>query len=665
MDPLSITASSIAILHSIGSILHICYNTRAILKGKPWCLTKVQDEVTEFRGVLESIFQLTLDAQTSESDFKRNNALSLLAQTQSGRGPLILCLEDLQALEEILLKKYTSQPRTRMHAAIRAITWDLSENEIKPILDRLSRSKSALNLVLSADEAALLVELHKWSSTMTNDILHLKYSVKDLTTELLIQKNNQSTQQILQWLSPLDSWDSYASVIKRCHDGTGKWFLQSAYFNHWRDGSHPNIWLSGFTGSGKTVLLSNVIRELTLWAQEVTTAPIVAYFYFDFRNPEAQELRTLLGNIIRQILVQTGEIPDLVQDTFQTCMAAGSYRKPELPFLLETLKLLTYRSRVLVVIDALDEAEDRTELLLFFQDTCRNLNEVSFMVASRESDDIRQSLGDFWHVRIEDKIADVDDDITKYINYRLRIDSNLQWLNPQIKDEIARSLQSQSSGMFRWVHCQLENLGKLRTVKAIRESLTQLPQNLHETYDDILGRVCRADQESARRILLWVSSAVRPLSLDELHTAIAVDLDIDYFNEESLLRSPQDIHTLVAGLLSVTNQGHVTLAHMSIKSYLLSTEIQQSKNASCYAMSQEASSRILLRVCMRYISYCHFRNGPCQSSEEYIDRLRKFPFLKHAATFWPYYYKASAPNSVLEAAVLDFFLQGNRKTFMS
>ncbi|OTA90643.1 hypothetical protein M434DRAFT_33500 [Hypoxylon sp. CO27-5] len=152
MDPLSITAASIAVLQACSSILHICYNTRAILRNKVWCLTKVQDEVVELRNVLEAIFRMAVNDQDSKISQKEHATLRLLSQSQKARGPLVLCLEDLRTLEETLLAKYTSEPRTTFHAVMRAISWDLSEREIKPIIDRLARSKAALNLAISADE---------------------------------------------------------------------------------------------------------------------------------------------------------------------------------------------------------------------------------------------------------------------------------------------------------------------------------------------------------------------------------------------------------------------------------------------------------------------------------------------------------------------------------
>ncbi|OTA91063.1 hypothetical protein M434DRAFT_22639 [Hypoxylon sp. CO27-5] len=286
------------------------------------------------------------------------------------------------------------------------------------------------------------------------------------------------------------------------------------------------------------------------------------------------------------------------------------------------------------------------------------MDNINFLVTSREQQHIRQSLVDFRHIRIEDEVSRVDQDIAKYIDYKLQMDPNLQWLDMNIKDHISNRASSKSMTL-------LETFSKLRTIKAIRQSLNQLPQDLHETYDRILARVSRADLESARRILLWVSFAVTPLTLEEIRTAIAIESSIDHLDEESLLRSPHDILDLVGGLVNVTSQGHVTLAHMSVKDYLLSTRIRDSQVTSYFALSADDSSSTLFQCCMTYISFADFKEGPAISSDSYLQRLRKFPLLRHAAISWPYYYRAATPSDNLTAAAMQFFDNENRKLFMS
>src|SRR5947207_3760531 len=102
---------------------------------------------------------------------------------------------------------------------------------------------------------------------------------------------------------------------------------------------------------------------------------------------------------------------------------------------------------------------------------------------------------------------------------------------------------------FRWVDCQLDAIAKLRTIKAIRNVMNQLPRGLNETYENILIKVSADDTEIVRRILLWLAFAVLPMTLDEVHEAIAIEHDLDHLDEESRLSSPRDILSLCSSLL--------------------------------------------------------------------------------------------------------------------
>ncbi|KAI1766827.1 hypothetical protein GGR53DRAFT_180620 [Hypoxylon sp. FL1150] len=667
MDPLSITVSSIALLQACSAVLNICYNAYEILKDRPGAISKVQDEVRGLRGVLEDLFQLAIDDEKSNGYHGRKPALKVLAQSQAEKGPLVLCSEDLGALEKILLAKFSKQPEDKFRAVLQAVSWTLTEKEIKPVLERLARSKAALNLAISADEVALLLELRKMSSSMADDVVNIDRNLEELTSQFSAQNMGQAQERILKWLSPVDPWGSYNSAVHRCHDGTGLWFLESKEFQDWRDQGGRNLWLSGFPGSGKTTLLSNVIRHLLLWAeQDEIRRPMIAYFYCDFRNNKSQTLTNLLGSIIRQFLRIGGAIPSPVEDAFASSTGAGHNREPQVDFLLKALELISCEGRIIVLIDALDEIEDRAESLNFFRHVHETLKNISFLVTSRDEQEIRQSLVGFRNVRIEDQVAKVDGDIAKYTRYRLETDPSLQWLNDDIKGDISESMRAKASGMFRWVQCQLDTLSELRTVRAIRHSLKELPHDLYETYDRILARISPADQVFARRVLLWVSFAAMPLTLKELHTAIAIETDMDYLDEESLLHDPNEILSLVSGLITISDQGHITIAHMSVKDYLLSPKTRQSQMASSFALTAKDSYAVLFQSCLAYVSFADFRQGPSKTSEDYLERVEKHPLLRHASISWPYYYRLAIPNEDLTASAMHFLSEdGDRELFMS
>ena len=218
---------------------------------------------------------------------------------------------------------------------------------------------------------------------------------------------------------------------------------------------------------------------------------------------------------------------------------------------------------------------------------------------------------------------------------------------------------------FRWAQCQMDSMSSLRTVKAIRTALKELPRGLDETYRRILEMIPVHSAGITRRILLWLAFTITPLTLDELHTAIAVDADLDYLDVESQLRTPEDILSLCGSLVSVSVEGIIGLAHLSVKDFLLSAETKLQPSISNFAVTACEANHELAFSCISYMMFTEFNKGPSTTSEAFVARCANHRFLKHAAVAWPYYLRASNPTSQLRRLVTSFFSPEMRANFMS
>jgi len=202
-------------------------------------------------------------------------------------------------------------------------------------------------------------------------------------------------------------------------------------------------------------------------------------------------------------------------------------------------------------------------------------------------------------------------------------------------------------------------------MKDIRESLDHLPEGLQETYENILVKVAPPCVRIVREILRWLVCDVSTLTLVELHECLAIELDMDHIDEESQLSSPMDIYDLCGNLITVTADGGVILAHLSVKDYLLSEAIKNGA-ASAFALAEpEANAENGLK-CLTYLSSAEFRSGPARSANEFQGRLFDYPFLRHASKYWSSYVKnAGSSSNELQSRVLRFFMPSSRPQFMS
>lgn len=136
---------------------------------------------------------------------------------------------------------------------------------------------------------------------------------------------------------------------------------------------------------------------------------------------------------------------------------------------------------------------------------------------------------------------------------------------------------------------------------------------------------------------------------------------MDELDDEALLSSPQDILSLCGSLISLSEQGQVRLAHLSVKDYLLNSEACMVR----FWIEPDGGNHQLAIDCLTYLSYRSLASGPSQTVDDYVDRLSQHPFIQHAATGWTYYVRATNPSPKLEDLILNLFSPGSHNIFMS
>jgi hypothetical protein len=141
MDPLSVTASAIAVLQVSGTIINICYDYRSQVKNAAKEASRIINELNGLRHVIDSLFILLEDE--SECKLSQGSALNKLAHED---GPLARCIVELKTLEEKL------KPKEGWRATKAAIFWPLKESDMKKVLQDIDSTKSTLQLALATDQ---------------------------------------------------------------------------------------------------------------------------------------------------------------------------------------------------------------------------------------------------------------------------------------------------------------------------------------------------------------------------------------------------------------------------------------------------------------------------------------------------------------------------------
>jgi len=227
----------------------------------------------------------------------------------------------------------------------------------------------------------------------------------------------------------------------------------------------------------------------------------------------------------------------------------------------------------------------------------------------------------------------------------LNKDLKLRYWPLKVKNEIERALVSKADGMFRWVACQIDILKKCRTQQDVNTVLLTLPRTLEETYDRILDSISDNYKSDVRAVLQWLAFSERPMRLEEVAEIVAFDVPHAAFNVNKRLLNPLEVLTMCSSLL-VANEtydydydsGHgrvplteLRLAHFTVKDYLLSQSLQQSRH-SYYSIEEKSSSLQIAKACLIYLNMDQLSSG-YQGRKIQAALLREWPLLDYAARF--------------------------------
>ena len=205
---------------------------------------------------------------------------------------------------------------------------------------------------------------------------------------------------------------------------------------------------------------------------------------------------------------------------------------------------------------------------------------------------------------------------------------------------------------FLLAQLHLDSLVGKRSLKAFRNALKALPtgsDSYDHAYANAMERIegqVKGQAELAKQVLSWVTCAERLLATLELRHALAVDLGNSELDEDNLPEI-EDIVSDCAGLVVVDEESGVKvirLVHYTAAEYFKRTQQYWFPNA----------ETDITAICVTYLSFSIFKGGPCQTDEEFEERLRSNGLFDYAACNWGYHAGCA---STLPQGVMEFLDQ--------
>ncbi|KAH8725693.1 hypothetical protein GQ44DRAFT_589354, partial [Phaeosphaeriaceae sp. PMI808] len=447
-------------------------------------------------------------------------------------------------------------------------------------------------------------DLNKWADSIKEQMFvneaqessGLRALTRGMFNSALHQQRHATNIRVLDFCSTYDYEIAWKQIRKA---GNTSFHTQQIEYQEWRDGLHASTLLyTGKLGSGKSVLLANIIDDLNLSTGK--GQPLVAYFFCKHDILESMQARTIIGSLARQLLCTVSDLSVLAKSCENTHTSGDTEKVLRLLFHGFSCNVKTY-----LVLDGLDECDDKEKETLV--QAIRKIQEkLKVLVCASFRDQLGNSMQLMSNQLLATRVVSMPDDnpdIETFIEADLERCLRQERLtvgDPALILEIQDALSKGSQGMFLWVVLQIQSLCGMKTDHAIREALADLPKDLSETFARILKKSGSLDPVLQTKTLQIVLAAYRPLTTEELREALSVVPGDATWDPFRMLNNVYSALTCCGCLLAVDEEEFtVRIIHHSIKQYIL-FGFDGAKHGS---FPLEEAQRTLADTVVTYLSY--------------------------------------------------------------
>ncbi|KAF7970476.1 hypothetical protein HWV62_23831, partial [Athelia sp. TMB] len=437
----------------------------------------------------------------------------------------------------------------------------------------------------------------------------------DVTDALIIP---DSEEKIEKWISAPDTSLNYKTAREKHQQGTGSWLVEEFAFKEWKELPDSILWLHGGPGCGKTILCSCAIEDVK---NSLKGRASVGYAYFFFDGTSAQSKLAAHESLVRSLIIQFSDqfdgIPPALVELY---IEEHNGRSQPLITALEAtlLRIVTSFDASYIVIDALDECDERSRLLKWIQSiTSQTQGLLHLMLTSRPEPGIRDRLRPLVKLQ-EINLADQGEsgDISHYINVCLsEIDD---WTEAQ-KELVRGALRNGAGGVFRWVALMIRELlsDHCLSTSELQIRLQSLPKDLNEAYTKIIQRSTR--RADVIRFLQWIIFGKQDFTARELAEVASINFDaspniLPFYDSNRRYESPDHVLRACSGLV----------IEVKVKEFLLSKVIPLGPTRSIRC-NESISHQAIAKTCFAYL--LHF--GELDSITD--ENIESFPLAFYAA----------------------------------
>ncbi|KFY69329.1 hypothetical protein V496_00331 [Pseudogymnoascus sp. VKM F-4515 (FW-2607)] len=445
--------------------------------------------------------------------------------------------------------------------------------------------------------------------------------------------------------------------------GTCQWFLRHPNYTGWRDSDGSSIlWVSADPGCGKSVLSKLLVdKEL-----QATKSRTTCYFFFKDDSDIQKTATSALCALLHQIFAQKPELLGHAVVVFDQNKEERLMTSVNLLWqILTTAAEDPQAGEIICILDALDECR-HSELKLLLQKLCSFYDERSrmptnttlkFLVTSRPLQHIENEFSDLSRKIPAIRLA--GEEHTDEILYEtgLVIEHEIEkiQLDFPMHPKTVRILRDEFTKVENRTYLWLmlifdlirQDLQSVMTSTEREMLFHTIPKSVDTAYSAILNKSTNKDR--ARKLLMIVCAATRPLSTMEITTALLIQENHKTYDD---LEIPPDgfsktyIRNLCGLFVSVID-GRVFLLHQTAKEFLMAKE---DCNPPQFHLSHDESWKssvtihdsnyVLASMCMWFQRLEEFMS-PSIKEGDIGQLVSKYEFFKYSARNWLVHFQAA------------------------
>ncbi|KAH0566277.1 hypothetical protein GP486_000329 [Trichoglossum hirsutum] len=433
----------------------------------------------------------------------------------------------------------------------------------------------------------------------------------------------------VNWLEDLE--------LVNIQHGTCSWILESEEWKQWVKGDQI-LWVTGENGTGKTYLAKFLVdklreincQELRAGSQDQEQHPdspevparamspdsrqVLACFC-DARRPYPKRADAVVRSLLYQILAQdhslfkyinTNPIFPSAQGTWLECRQA-----------LEIVLGCLGRGAD-IVIDAIDECEESSRLLIDFLSTLEAVPSVRVIVTSCPSPEFLPSL----RINLGKSNSDSMRDLKGFLKTNIANLTIQRGFTPEFGKELLRMVHPRLT-TFLGARLALEYLETKPTVRDTRRALQRMPDYfaINELFSDVLENLHDDNRNTIIRALYFVEFAKESPSLEILSAFLAttnagaemyLPTHVD-IRENAILDLEGILRNFRPSLFEVSPAATVALVHPSLRKFLRSPKsifwfldtISQEDGGRRFHNATTASEQVhsvMAEACLKYMN---------------------------------------------------------------